>query len=234
MKNHFPTFLNKFSRLTALTLVPAGLLAISCPQAAKADWNPFEICAEELLATEAISPEQVAIACAEALEPKDLSYCVIKINTFTPVDAVSALQACFRDRRPLELATCTVNITKEFDRSDRIARQSDDILIAQAVDTTEETPGLTPESPEMFKPAVPNIINSNPGYSIPDVLRSVDNINSTALATLEYCRVSLLPTRYSECVIGLSRQVDFTVGRLLETCIEAETFPPSLFPSVGG
>lgn len=233
MKKHFQAFLDKLTRWTAVSLVPAGLLAFSVPQEAKADWNPFEICAEELLSTEAISPEQAALACAEALEPKDLSFCVIKINSFTPVDAVSALQACFRDRRPLELATCTVNITKEFDLSDRVARKSNEALVAQVA---EGTPGLitTPDSldPTLIQPQILDTLDETDIDGIPDVLRSTEGTLSTAMATLEYCRLSVLPIRYSECVIGLGRQMDFTVGRLLETCIEAETFPPSLFPRV--
>jgi hypothetical protein len=238
MKKHFQAFLGKLTRWTAVSLVPAGLLAFSVPQEAKADWNPFEICAEELLATEAISPEQAAFACAEALEPKDLSFCVIKINTFTPVDAVSALQACFRDRRPLELATCTVNITEEFDLSDRVASKSDETLVAQAVDNTEVTPGVIvpPDSldlsPTLTQPQILDNIEEPDIDGIPEVLRSNEGTLSTAMATLEYCRLSVLPIRYSECVIGLGRQMDFSVGRLLETCIEAETFPPSLFPRV--
>ncbi|MFP4007939.1 MAG: hypothetical protein ACLFV6_07990 [Spirulinaceae cyanobacterium] len=236
MKKHFQAFLGKLTRWTAVSLVPAGLLAFSVPQEAKAHWNPFEICAEELLATEAISPEQAAFACAEALEPKDLSFCVIKINSFTPVDAVSALQACFRDRRPLELATCTVNITEEFDLSDRVASKQNEAIIAQAVEDTEETPGLirTPGSldPTLIQPQILDTLDETDIDGIPDVLRSTEGTLSTAMATLEYCRLSVLPIRYSECVIGLGRQMDFTVGRLLETCIEAETFPPSLFPRV--
>jgi hypothetical protein len=232
MKNHFKALWGNFSRWSAITLVPAGLLAFSWSQVAKADWNPFEICVKELLGTEAISPQQAASACAEALEPKDLSYCVIKINTFTPVDALSALRTCFRDRRPLELATCTVNITQEFDLSDRVASNRDETLVAQV---TEGTPGLidTPDA-IMPKPIRPDAMDSGVlENGIPDVLRSVDSMDSPALATMEYCRLSVLPIRYSECVIGLSRQVDFPVGRILETCIEAETFPPNLFPSVG-
>lgn len=235
MKKHLQAFLDKLTRWTAVGLVPAGLLVFSVPQEAKADWNPFEICAEELLSTEVISPEQAAFACAEALEPKDLSFCVIKINSFTPVDAVSALQACFRDRRPLELATCTVNITEEFDFSDRVARKDNEALVAQV---TEGTPGLimTPDALDStpIQPEILETIDEPNIDGIPDVLRSNQRPLSTEIATLEYCRLSVLPIRYSECVIGLGRQMDFPVGRLLETCIEAETFPPSLFPRVDG
>lgn len=55
--------------------------------------------------------------------------------------------------------------------------------------------------------------------------------NSVAPSVLDYCRRSLLPLRFSECVIGLSREVDFSAPRALETCITAEDFPRELFPT---
>ncbi|NEO27888.1 MAG: hypothetical protein F6K03_13625, partial [Kamptonema sp. SIO4C4] len=73
------------------------------------DSEEFRACAEELLSTE-INEDQVAIACAEALEPKDLSFCVEEMDYFTTIDPLYALFACFRVRRPVELANCVVDI----------------------------------------------------------------------------------------------------------------------------
>lgn len=38
---------------------------------------------------------------------------------------------------------------------------------------------------------------------------------------LEQCRRSLLPQQFSECVVGLSRQLDFPTDRLMATCLDA-------------
>ena len=49
---------------------------------------------------------------------------------------------------------------------------------------------------------------------------------------IDYCRRSLLPLRYSECVVGLSREVDFAPSRAMALCIKAEDFPRNLYPTV--
>ncbi|WP_204104847.1 MULTISPECIES: hypothetical protein [Spirulina sp. CCY15215] len=50
-----------------------------------------------------------------------------------------------------------------------------------------------------------------------------------ALSTLDHCRRSLLPTRLSACVVGLSQQIPLTPSRALNTCIDAEDFPRELY-----
>lgn len=44
---------------------------------------------------------------------------------------------------------------------------------------------------------------------------------TTPLLVLDQCRRSLLPEQFSECVVGLSRQVDFSVDRLMTTCLDS-------------
>lgn len=46
-----------------------------------------------------------------------------------------------------------------------------------------------------------------------------------ALPVLNYCRRSLLPERFSDCVVGISRQLDFSPPSALEACISAEDYP---------
>ncbi|CCH94280.1 Genome sequencing data, contig C317 [Microcystis aeruginosa PCC 9432] len=49
---------------------------------------------------------------------------------------------------------------------------------------------------------------------------------------LDSCRQSLLPGRFSECVIAVSRGVDKNnPSQALQTCLSAEDFPRDLFPS---
>lgn len=43
---------------------------------------------------------------------------------------------------------------------------------------------------------------------------------TTPLLVLDQCRRSLLPEQFSECVVGLSRQVDFSLDRLMNTCLD--------------
>jgi hypothetical protein len=52
--------------------------------------------------------------------------------------------------------------------------------------------------------------------------------SSEVLSVVDYCRRSLLPIRFSECVTGLRREIDFSTSRALETCIAAEDFPSNL------
>jgi hypothetical protein len=174
-------FLNCSFRFGAIALLPAvslGFLGFNSAQAA--DNNPFEICAIELLEAQ-VNQAEASIACAQALLPEDLSWCVLKIYQRTPVDGNSALDACFRDRRPLELADCTINVTDEFQERDR-------------------------------------------------VVASPDSEQSLALSILDTCRRSLLPRRFAECAIGLSREVDLSAPQILNTCIAAEAYPAVLFP----
>jgi hypothetical protein len=145
-------------------LAIAGILALAIPpKPAVADSNEFKTCAAELLRVN-ISRNLAADVCAEALYPEDLSLCVLKINVQTPIIADEALYGCQRVRRPLELASCVVDINKR---------------------------------------------TQNPEVRL----------------VLDRCRRSLLPLRFSECVIGLSREIDFSSTEALETCIAAEDFP---------
>ncbi|NJK69625.1 MAG: hypothetical protein HC789_07540 [Microcoleus sp. CSU_2_2] len=41
------------------------------------------------------------------------------------------------------------------------------------------------------------------------------------LLVLDQCRRSLLPQQFSECVVGLSRQLDFPTDRLMSTCLDS-------------
>lgn len=41
------------------------------------------------------------------------------------------------------------------------------------------------------------------------------------VSTLEFCRRSLLPERFAQCVVGLSRRINFPTEQLMTTCIDA-------------
>ncbi len=61
-----------------------------------------------------------------------------------------------------------------------------------------------------------------------DISRGVPN--AMASNVLDYCRRSLLPTRFSECVVGLNRSVNFSAPQAMDTCISARDMPYQLFP----
>ncbi|MGD2180038.1 hypothetical protein [Lusitaniella coriacea] len=222
-------------RLGTVVFVPVGLALLSLPHPAKAAWNPFEICSLELI-EENINAAEAALACAEALEPTDLSLCVLKINGLTPIDSKSALRACFRDRRPLELAECVVDITQEIEEqqlSSRYDAEPIEVNLGESV------------SPELVEGESGGIrLNVQPGMTFPwrsgEVIElqpgtlklETDTVEAHSQKTLDHCRRSLLPKRFSECVIGLRRSAELPTDRALNTCIEAEDFPRNLFPFI--
>ncbi|AFZ34598.1 hypothetical protein Sta7437_1018 [Stanieria cyanosphaera PCC 7437] len=106
MKNH----LLKFIRLSTLVSIPASLFTITLNFPATA--ASFGACASSLIDS-GITGEQAATACADALEPKELSACVEKIKNNTAIAGEEALQACYRVRRPAELASCVTSINDQ-------------------------------------------------------------------------------------------------------------------------
>jgi hypothetical protein len=138
----------------------------------------FYQCAAELQFA-GISEQQTQTACAMALEPTDLSECVLRIDEYVEdqyIQSDQALFSCFRVRRPVELATCVVEINEEI---------------------------LEPK-----------------------------NNADLALNTMDHCRRSLLPLRFSACVRGLSREnypSVFEPKEALDTCIDAEDFPRDIY-----
>lgn len=89
----------------------------------------YNLCAGELL-DRGVTPDQVTIACSQAIIPPDLSLCVAKISRLTPVTANDALVACNRVRRPLDLSTCVVDIysRSQGDKPSVIASSANVIL----------------------------------------------------------------------------------------------------------
>jgi hypothetical protein len=54
-----------------------------------------------------------------------------------------------------------------------------------------------------------------------DINRKSRTQPADPLLVLDQCRRSLLPEVFSECVVGLSRQVDFPTDRLMTTCLDS-------------
>ncbi|MGV2826452.1 hypothetical protein [Myxosarcina sp. GI1(2024)] len=105
---------NTIIRGTTLVSLPAILFLAFSPsrataQAYEASRDDFSDCASGLI-NSGISGEAAAIACADSLDPEELSACVTNIQNNTEVASEEALLACYRVRRPEELASCVVDI----------------------------------------------------------------------------------------------------------------------------
>ena len=172
-------FISRTISLIAVASLPVGLVTIVVSGRPVAAANLFDICVNKLSKTQ-LPMEEIGSACADALDPEELSLCVQKIERHTPVPPKDALLACYRVRRPEDLADCVADIHNENKKEKQI---------------------------------------------------DTNTLISDAFLALDYCRRSLLPERYSECVMALSRNsVEISPPQAMETCISAEDFPRDLFP----
>lgn len=173
--------------------------------------NDFDVCLRELLAVN-IESREAGDACARALEPRELSSCVEEISDGTPVESRNALQKCFQVRRPLELSSCTVDIYQDETNFEVVEIEPID-------DRPTETEPLETQ-PIENQPVETRLVEVDR-----DLLIAYANL------TLDYCRRSLLPKRYSECVVAVNRELpELPLPEALQICISAEAYPESLFP----
>lgn len=89
---------------------------------APAHANTFNTCTRNLLGT-GINADAASIACANALSPTDLGFCVQRINQQVAIPPEKILQNCYQVRRPRELVTCVRNI------DNRISVTSADLIV---------------------------------------------------------------------------------------------------------
>ena len=102
--------MNTFTKLTALAIFSIPYLAIADAQANNI--NQFDVCLEELT-TSGIEVKDAQAGCADALYPKDLSYCVKTIATSTTIAPLDALKNCYQVRRPIEMGNCVADIQQK-------------------------------------------------------------------------------------------------------------------------
>jgi hypothetical protein len=113
MKN----FLVTITRQTGLISLPVILFSLTLPHNAIAKGTQdIGGCINSLVGN-GVSEAQAANACADALEPSELSACVGSIQGGTEIKAEDALSACYRVRRPQELASCVVSISGNLDQT---------------------------------------------------------------------------------------------------------------------
>lgn len=81
--------------------------------------------------------------------------------------------------------------------------------------------------------AFENCVKVRRPVELAECVTDIDNLDGSVveLNVLDYCRRSLLPLRFSACVVGLSGEGDATTGAALESCISAGNRPDDLLPS---
>lgn len=107
----------QIARLSAIVGLVTGLITLSIPSQPAtavnvASTKDFRACAYDLERA-GIVAEEAAVACAAALYPREIGRCVSQINQNTDIAPLDALFSCRRDRRPTELATCVVDISRQ-------------------------------------------------------------------------------------------------------------------------
>lgn len=127
--------------------------------------------------------------------------------------------ACSDALIPKELSECVAAITGGTSISGLDALQNC-YQVRRPVDLGNCVVDIVAETPPASAPKAGETTFTSDGGADPQV------------KVLESCRASLLPGRYSECVIALSRS-DRGFGRngALETCLSAEAFPKDIFPA---
>lgn len=144
----------------------------------------------------------VAIPHRPAVAMNEFQLCTAQLVRLAGVSPEGAVDACSDALNPKEISRCVVTIH-------------------------QLTPTLTQDALVACKRVRRPVELSRCMFDITDNTR-----DSQPLAVLDYCRRSLLPLRYAQCVVGLSRETDFSSGQVMESCIKAEDFPRNLYPTV--
>jgi hypothetical protein len=225
-------FLNRTLRILVLASLPAGLLSISLDDR-PAFASGFDSCIRGLQGKN-IAGETASVACAEALEPEALSDCTEKITEDADLPAEDALKACFRVRRPGDLATCVVDIKEKAAKNyaaKPIAPQG-----AQNKENSKNKEKILAQSPAPSpeKPTTPTLEPVQPQETPQPTQETSTTSASSNLLALDTCRRSLLPVRFSECVVAVNNNVEgMTPEESIKACIKSEDLPTEL-SSVSG
>jgi hypothetical protein len=131
----------------------------------------------------------------------EFQLCAAQLVRLAGVSPVDAARACSDALSPKELSRCVVTIHRI-------------------------TPTLTPDALTACQRVRRPADLSRCVFDIEDNTR-----NPQSPAVLENCRRSLLPRRYAECVVGVSRETDIDASGAMATCIKAEDRPRNPAPT---
>lgn len=111
----------KAVRWTGLVSLPAFLWAIPHSPVLAGEIGS---CADSLI-SDGVAQSAAAAACSDALEPNDLASCVDDIIFESEeIKGIEALGACYRVRRPEELASCFTTINSSLEQGSAMALDS--------------------------------------------------------------------------------------------------------------
>jgi hypothetical protein len=228
--------LNCTLRTLILASLPAGLLAINIPDR-PAFASGFDSCIRTLQEKN-IAGETASVACAEALEPEALSACTEKITEEASLPAEDALKACFRVRRPGDLATCVVDI-KQKAAKNYAAKPEEQPQGTQNKENSKGTEKIFAQSPTPTTPApeqktTPTLEPAQTQETPQPTQETSTSTTPTDTLALDTCRRSLLPVRFSECVVAVNNNVrGMNPEESIKACIKSEDLPTEL-SSVSG
>ncbi len=143
----------------------------------------------------------MAIPSEPAAAFTDFQICAAQLERYAGASPEAASDACAEALLPKDLSRCVVTIS-------------------------QLTPTLTSDALTACQKVRRPVDLGRCVYDITSTTR-----DSEALRVLDYCRRSLLPLRFSECVTGLSREADFPAANFMDRCIAAEDFPRNLNPT---
>ncbi len=106
------------------------------------------------------------------------------------ISAEAVSTSCATALQPKRLSTCVYDIQRQTN-----------ILATDALTTCSQV-----RQPQELASCVVGISVNSQEETIPEVL--------------DYCRLSLLPVRFAECVVGLRREIDVTPIQAMDTCID--------------
>ena len=149
------------------------------------------------------------------------SACISQIVR-TGVSPEDAATACSEALIPKELSRCVVMIKSKTPIDGNLALQAC-FQVRRPIDLGNCVVDI--------HRAAPLFAANSPKQTETETAKEPDKLGiSTQI--LDSCRQSLLPGRFSECVIAVSRGVDKNnPSQALQTCLSAEDFPRDLFPS---
>ncbi len=213
--------MNKLSKLSAIVIFSLPSLLLT--NGVKAE-NKFDVCLRELT-TSGVATSQAQIGCADALYPKDLSYCVKTITQSTEIVGIDALKNCYLVRRPIELGNCVADI------------QNTILSPAQMSTTTPNTNNTAQTNTQTNTGVIVEVVETDDDEAVEENSEVVEvtltptQASLGVLTAMNTCRASLLPARHSQCVIALSRTPEQSNPiQAMETCLSAEDFPRGLYP----
>jgi hypothetical protein len=149
------------------------------------------------------------------------SACISQIVR-TGVSPQDAAAACSEALIPKELSRCVAMIKSKTPINGNLALQAC-FQVRRPIDLGNCVVDI--------HRAAPLFAANSPKQTETETAKEPDKLGiSTQI--LDSCRQSLLPGRFSECVIAVSRDVDKNnPSQALQTCLSAEDFPRDLFPS---